>query len=449
MSVKVHFQLYQSFIGILPKVNDGMELNEKFLKYFFYSELAGLYIIAFSMPFMESMKWSGFTLLLLGTAGRVAFQGRSEWCKPNTFEWFLILSFGVTSLSAAVNWPLPSGISGLKDIFSYLLVGWLMSINRYSAEQIKIFLFALIGGVLLGLILSAFDFFGGKNPFLEFKSIPNLNRSVIYLLITIFTMYGILLDNKGNFSAPTKIWVGACLAVALVSLVIMGSRAGIITFVTGMLLLFLSFFSHRRIRIFLIVGFFALVIVSAGLTKYIDIPAVKSRLDKFEYYYQMIKGETSDLSIVNVSNRVRFDYLRMAWAQITQKNNLLLGSGPSTFGYIKVEELDFTPPLLEYKKTWEKPSHAHNEYMNRWVEQGLVGLGLHIAFLLYIGVCLFRHRSKVGRICWLWVACLGIFNITVVAGLFNTVFANEIAWQVMMLLGLFMQKVNLDNRVRR
>lgn len=403
-------------------------------------KFAGICIIAFSMPSIESFKWNGFGLFLFGVIGQMFFQSRIKWRRPISLEYFFILILGVALMSALANWPIPSGITGLKDTFFYLLIGWLVSISPFSDKQIKIFLYFLIAGALLGLILGAIEFFSNRNPFLEFNSIPNLNRSVIYLLITIFTMYGMLIDNSGIFSIKAKILISTALSFSLGGLLFMGSRAGLIAFITGTALFFISFFNHRKIRFFFILGLIILLALLSGLSKYMTMPAVKSRLDKFIHYYQVVINDSpAENSDVSVSNRTRIDYLRVAWAQITQKGHLLLGLGPATFKYIKIEELDITPPLMEYKKSWHKLSHAHNEYLNRLVEQGVLGLGVHLAFLIYLGICLFRHRPQKGRIHWLWVACLGIFNTAVVAGAFNTVFTNEIAWQAMMLIGFFTQ----------
>jgi O-antigen ligase len=224
----------------------------------------------------------------------------------------------------------------------------------------------------------------------------------------------------------------------------MGSRAGVITILTGVMLLFISFLGNRRVIIFLGAVLLTLVLVLAGISKYMNDSFISSRIDKYSYYYQIIKNGSATNSPLTISNRVRWDYIRVAWAQITQNKNILFGSGPGTFGNIKIEELKFASPLLEYKKNWSRPSHAHNEYLNRLVEQGLLGIGMHIFFLIYLGICLFRSRSKTGRVYWQWVACLGFLNTAVVAGLFNTVLTNELAWQAMMLTGIFMQWANLS-----
>jgi O-antigen ligase len=416
-----------------------MELKNHIKTCFLCLELAGLYTLALFMPFSESIKWIGFALFLLGTIGRKVLSDPMKWRKPCTFEWFLIALFIAPLLSTLVNWPLPKGISGIKEIFVYLALGWLMSINHYTDKQMKYFLLSLIAGILIGLSLSAFDLISGQNPYLEFKSIPNLNRSVIYHLMAIFTMAAILLDNSGKFSTKLRIGISVCLVISLTALIIMGSRAGIIAFLTGVVLLFTFFLGQLRVMITLFCGLALLFMLTIGISSYLKIPAVQNRVDKFKYYCELLQDGSAPMSPLTLSNRIRYDYLKVAWAQITQKGNILIGSGPATFKYIKVEELKFDPPLLEYKKCWDTPSHAHNAYLNLWVEQGLIGIGIYIFFLIYMGVVLYRYRLKTGRIHWQWVACLGFLNTAVVAGLFNTVLANESAWQAMMLTGIFIQ----------
>ena len=416
-----------------------MEVKNHIKTCFLCLELAGLYTLALFMPFSESIKWIGFALFLLGTMGRKVLSDPMKWRKPCTFEWFLIALFIAPLLSTLVNWPLPNGISGIKEIFVYLALGWLMSINHYTDKQLKYFLLSLIGGILVGLILSAFDLVSGQNPFLEFKSIPNLNRSVIYHLMAIFTMGAMLLDNSGKFSTKLRIGVGICLVVSLGALIIMGSRAGIIALFMGVVLLFILFLSQLRVMITFFCGVVLLFLLTIGISSYIKIPAVQNRIDIFKYYYKLIKNGSVPTSPVMLSNRIRYDYIRVAWAQITQKGNILFGSGPATFKYINVEALKFNPSLLEYKKNWNTLSHAHNAYLNLWVEQGLGGISIYICFLIYLGVSLYRYRLKTEGIHWQWLACLGFLNTAVVAGLFNTVLANESAWQGMMLTGIYIQ----------
>jgi O-antigen ligase len=307
----------------------------------------------------------------------------------------------------------------------------------------KFFLFSLIGGILVGLSLGFFELFSGRNSILEFHSIPNLNRSVIYHIITIFTMIAILLDSSKKFSTKLRIWVSVCLLAFMIALIVMGSRAGIITFFTGVMLSFILLLGHQRIMLILGSGLIVFVLLMIGISTSMKIPVLQHRVDKFKYYYEVVKNKSTSMSHITISNRVRYDYLRVAWAQVTQKGNMLIGSGPATFGYINVEELKFNPPLLEYKKSWDRPSHAHNAYLNLWVEQGLIGTALYILFFVYLTIYLLKNRLKLGQIHWQWVACLGVLNTAIIAGLFNTVLANESAWQAMMLTGIFIQWTKL------
>ena len=416
-----------------------MEFKKPLKTRFLCLELAGLFTIAIAMPVFESIKWIGFVSFLLGTLGRTVLLDRIKWRKPNTFEWFLIALLIAPLLSTLVNWPLPNGMTGCKEIGVFLALGWLMSINHYTDKQMKYFLLSLVGGILIGLSLSAIDLISGQNPYLEFKSIPNLNRSVIYHLMAIFTMGAVLLDNSGKFSTKLRLGISVCLVVSLSALIIMGSRAGIIALFMGVVLLFILFLSRLRVMITFFCGLVLLFLLTIGISSYIKIPAVQNRIDIFKYYYKLIKNGSVPTSPVMLSNRMRYDYIRVAWAQIAQKGNILFGSGPATFKYINVEKLKFKPPLLEYKKHWNTLSHAHNAYLNLWVEQGLIGIGLYISFLIYMGGILFRYHLKTGQIHWQWVACLGVLNTVVIAGLFNTVLANESAWQAMMLTGIFIQ----------
>ena len=330
-----------------------MEFKNPLKTCFLRLELAGLFTTVIVMPVSESIKWIGFALFLIGTMGRTVLSGRIRWRKPNTFEWFLIAFFIAPLLSTLFNWPLPNGISGIEEISVYLVLGWLMSINHYTDKQMKYFLLSLIAGILIGLSLSAFDLINGQNPFLEFKSIPNLNRSVIYHLMAIFTMGAMLLDNSQKFSTKLRIGVGICLMVSLSALIIMGSRAGVIAFFTGVVLMLILFLGRLRVMITFFCGLILLLLLTIGISSYIKMPTIQNRIDIFKYYYKLIKNGSVLRSPVRLSNRTRYDYMRVAWAQIAQKGNILFGSGPATFKYINLEDLKFNPPLLEYKKNWD------------------------------------------------------------------------------------------------
>ena len=124
-----------------------------------------------------------------------------------------------------------------------------------------------------------------------------------------------------------------------------------------------------------------MVLAVTAINAFFDHPQVQRRIDRFVHYYRIALNPGDLKSAVIESDHVRYDYIRLAVAQLKQKGHVFLGTGPGTFKYIKVDELDFDPPLMAYKVHWNKPTHAHNEYLTRWVERGLVGLGMHLLFL--------------------------------------------------------------------
>jgi O-antigen ligase len=404
-------------------------------------ELFGLYGVAFFLPTMESPKWIVTTLFFLGLLGRRIAENRIGWRKPDRFEYLLISMWIISLASTIVNWPLPNGISGLKDTSLYLAIGWIMYINNYRESQIKFLLFALIGGVMLGLGWGLWDFFTGHNPYLEFKSIPNLNRSAIYHTISIFLMLAVMLGNNYIFTIRSRVAVTGCFLISLACLIIMGSRGSILGFLAGAILLVIMLYKNRRLWITMAIGLIFTAAVIIITVVILDITLVSKKVEKFTHYYHSLRHHDKLESFITPSELDRYDYIRVAWAQITQGGHMLLGTGPETFQYINVDQLKFDKPLMAYNSQWFNPSHAHNEFLTRWVEEGLLGLIVHIIFLGFVARSLFYQRPKDGKAHWAWIACAGFLSVAVVSGLFNSVLTNEMGWLSMMIVGIYMRQV--------
>jgi len=415
-------------------------MKDTVIRRFRQFELFGLYGLAFFLPTMESPKWIVTTLFFLGVLGRRIAENRIGWRKPDRFEYVLISMWFISLASTIANWPLPNGISGLKNTSLYLAIGWLMYINNYKESQIKFLLFALIGGVMLGLAWGLWDFFTGHNNYLEFRSIPNLNRSAIYHTISIFLMLAVMLGNNYEFTTKSRVAVTGCFLISLACLIIMGSRGSILGFVTGAGLLVITLYKNRRVWLTMAIGLTFTVAAIMITVVMLDITLVSKKVEKFTHYYHSLRHHDKLESFITPSELDRYDYIRVAWAQITQGGRMLLGTGPETFQYIQVDRLKFNKPLMAYKSQWYNPSHAHNEFLTRWVEEGLLGLIVHIVFLGFIARSLIYKRPKDGKVHWAWIACAGFLSVAVVSGLFNSVLTNEMGWLSMMIVGLYMQQ---------
>jgi len=407
--------------------------------WFGHAEIFGLYLLAFALPTMESVKWGGLGLYLIATLGRRCLAGRISWRRPHRFEWVLILLTGSALMSTLVNWPLPGGTSGLEKVLTYCLLGWLVYTGGYNQRQILGLLVAITIGILMGLTWSAYDLFNGHNRHLEFHSIPNLNRSTIYHLIAMFIMLGAALDAKSvQFGA--RLFFGGSFAVSIIALMIMGSRATLLGFMAGSIVIGLMLIKKKVTWLWFCLGFIAVIGIMVLAVQVIDKPQLNRGLQRFTHYYQVVRAGGGLQALAGESERVRWDYAKLAWAQITQGGHFLLGTGPGTYKYFDARKLEFDQPLYIFnKKSWTGPTHPHNEFLWRWVEVGLVGLIIHIGFLGFLAVTLYRCRPNSDAISWDWVACVGFVMTAVICGLFNTVLTSEMGWLAMLLVGLTMR----------
>jgi O-antigen ligase len=410
-------------------------MKTKTRKWLVHWEILGLYLLIFALPTMESVKWAGLGLYLFGTLGRRWLGGQISWRRPQGFEWMLLIMIGSALISMLANWPLPNGTSGIEKVLTYCLLGWLIYTGGYSQKQVLGLLVIMTAGVLVGLVWSAHDLFSGQNPFLEFHSIPNLNRSAIYQLIALFMMLGMVLDV--NFrSLPSRLFFGCGFVVSLVALLVMGSRAALLGFMTGSFVLALCLIRKKIIWLWLFLGLAAVFSTMAWVTVLSDNPVLKARMKKFTHYYHDLQSGGGFKATITESERVRWDYAKLAWAQITQGGHFLLGTGPGTYNYIDVGKLDIKKPLYIFKKkSWTGPGHPHNEFLWRWVEIGLIGLVVHLVFLGFLAVTLYRCRPNHHAITWDWVSCVGFLTTALVCGLFNTVLTSEMGWLAMIGVG--------------
>jgi O-antigen ligase len=396
-------------------------------------ELFGLCALAVILPNLESPKFFAFALFAGGALVGWLFRKPLQWKKPDALEWLLIAMWGITLASTLANWPLPNGIKGLRGQTLMLLLFWIMYRRRHPFHQMRWFLYAVVAGVVIGLPWGFWEWRTGMRSEFEFHSAGVVTQSSIYLGITIIVMVSSLLDNASGFTSKTRPIVGLCLLLSLAGLTLMGSRGAILGVLLTVLALSPVFFRHRKFWIAAAASLLLMVMVALGVLLATDSYDLERRLTHLASNVGPNglkldeRGDQNDL--------FRLDHWKVGYAQATQGGHWLLGIGPLNFISVKVDELRFSRPLATYPSIWQKPHHAHNLFLTKWAEEGLLGL---LAFLLFLGAILKRlitRRPRSGRVTWSWVAALGALVLPVVAGFFNCSFANEFAWLSMLLLG--------------
>ena len=402
-------------------------------------ELFGLYALVFSLPIMESPKHFAIVLFSVGALGWRLLQKPIGWRKPDTFEWLLFSMWLVSLASTLANWPMEPGIRGFKNLSCIFFLFWAMYRNTYKESEIRLFLWILIVAVMLGLVYGLFEWKSGIRGQLEFHSAGVVTQSAIYLGISMFLVFGIFLDTVSGFTTRIRVVMAVCLLFCLSCLVIMGSRGSILAVIIAAGLLSLTFLHNKRFRLALGISLAIVVIMIIG--------AYVSTKDSI--LTQRIKHLTSNVSknglkfddISGPNDRLRFDHWMVGYAQATQGGHVLLGIGPRNFPSIKVDQLRFSKPLATYPSVWQVPNHAHNLFLTKWCEEGILGLAAFILFLSYVAFNLVRYRPSPENIHWTWIACLGALTMPIVAGSFNSSFTNEFACLSMILLGIGMGKL--------
>lgn len=402
-------------------------------------ELFGLYALVFSLPIMESPKHFAIVLFSIGALGWRFLQSPIGWRKPDIFEWLLIGMWLISLASTLANWPMEAGIGGFKNISCILFLFWTMYRNTYSEAQIRLAIWILIAAVMIGLVEGLWEWKSGIRGQLEFHSAGVVTQSAIYLGISIFLMFGIFLDNVSGFTTFVRAVMAICLLFSLFCLIIMGSRGSILAVIVATGLLSLQLFRNNRFRLALgiTIAISGIIVIGAHVV-------IKETI-----LIQRIKHLTSNLSksglrLDGLNDRVRVENWLVGYAQATQGGHMLLGIGPRNFPSIKVDRLRFSKPLVTYPSLWQVPNHAHNLFLTKWCEEGILGLTAFILFLSYIAVNLFRYRPRSEKIHWTWIACLGALTIPIVAGSFNSSFTDEFAWLSMILMGIGMGRMTKE-----
>jgi O-antigen ligase len=135
------------------------------------------------------------------------------------------------------------------------------------------------------------------------------------------------------------------------------------------------------------------------------------------------------------SDTLRATMWRLGAVQIVRGDSLWFGVGPRNFPSIDPARLGVERPAA----TAHFPiTHAHNLFLTKAAEEGLVGLA---AFLAMLGVVAYRLGRDwfAGRMRdWQWGAAWGALVVPVVAGSFNTPFYQEHALLAMTWFGLYL-----------
>lgn len=400
----------------------------------------GILLFAFSLPNFESLKYMGLFMMLMGFLGMVVWEKSIVIGKLELIEWLLIAIFLTSVLSTLLNWPLTIGTKGLRHTFCFLTTFWILYKSKPSPKLLIQIAMSLMAGALIGLGWAWYTLFFQKGLSLlstgvvqlPFNLIKSVSRSGGYAASMLFVSVGIIVDDRFKLKSATIVFSIIFLIIISGYILILGGRGNLLgTLVVYVLLLF-PLLHHKKYQFFLMVQ-----TTIAVLCILIIITINPPNIGRFNHL--LSTRFSSKISEMTINDQMRYDHWRIAIAQLKQ-NPSFFGLGPGNFKSIQVKNLNLDPPLLKetIKFIQGGPFHAHNWILTKLVENGIVGCGAFLLFILHITHMLWKKRPihNNNPVNWTWVASFAAVFIACISGLFNSSFTHENGWLTFLLMGI-------------
>jgi len=382
-------------------------------------------ILLLVLPSIEAPKTIALVCFTILAAARFLVDRSAPSGATDPLEWSLLAVLLASAISTAVNWPIANGLKGLVDTAMYVSGCWCVYRSGWSDRRRTLIAVMIATGVILGLVRGAIDVATGRHHDLQFHSAGVVTQSSIYLGMAVVMVGGILVTSSAadrQLSAGQRFAWSAVALLMVAALVLMASRGAIL----AVMLTWLFVLAAVR-RPGPIVATFAASAILA-----LAVYATYDRLDHTRL------GEKISQSLAafrtGTDDVVRPAMWRIGVERVAQGDSFIFGIGPRNFSAIDLSTLSIKLPA---DVSGQKLNHAHNLFLNKLVEEGVVGLAAFLSLLGVVAWRLAQDRREQRPVEWTWCAALGAVVVPVVAGSFNTPWYQEHALLAMILIGLY------------
>jgi O-antigen ligase len=360
--------------------------------------------------------------LLLAVIVRLPLRAAALLRQFDAFDWSLVALALAALLSSLFGLP-STGHQGLAEALSHLVVFVAIRQGGYNIAQLRRLGLALVAGaVIAGMLALRAYVVDGVWP-ISLPAVTGSIRSSLYVGIALALAVGLTLDARGGqrwLLLAGTLFLGAVLLS-------MTSRAVILT---AVVVLAMAMIARYRARTLLPLAAVA-VIAAIG---YLAMPEsfIKDRVDqKAKEMTELVSSGT-----VSDNDQFRVDHWRIALAWIRTGDHWLFGVGPRNFRSIDTGKLHFDPPLRFPAETRE-PVHAHNMYLTKYIEEGVVGLTAMLALFALVAWRLFMD-ARSGNVDWPWWGAFGGLLLPCVNGLVGSPWFREYALLAVMSFALYL-----------
>lgn len=391
-------------------------------------EVLGLYGMIFFLPFLKVPKNISLVVFILAALGVRVIYSRISWRRPDTFELLLIFFALTAAVSTILNWPFEKGISGFKDSAIIATVGLIIYSSRLSHRQIKTIAWLFLSGVTIGLSVGFYEYYIGVNPYFEFRRMMVAETSTITSIALAITI-GMVLDTTSTIGFKEKIISCLLGLVFFLCLILMGNRSGLFGIMAFFFCVFLM--NIKNIK------FYIVIIALASLAS-ISLALMSDKLMPRINHIFSTKIELGSTLKFNSNDSYRFQHWQLSIAQHELGEKKFFGIGPRNFKSIDIELLNKKSDSLNMQDF--EHLHAHNMYLTKLAEEGLMGL---LSLLLLLGFILKKllfDYKKHGPINWETISGWGALIIPMTAGIFYSPYYRETALVSILFMTLFLYR---------
>lgn len=391
-------------------------------------ETALLVALCLFLPLLEAPKnvlWLAYLATwLVNRARQRDFGGRWDLWDTLIAAWiasaFLVAAFAGLDDS---EWR------GAADLLRYGSVLWLVKRGRYSVQQVRLVLGALVVSTVIGVVVGYARIWTGigKSGTLQLHSVGHVNHTAIYLAIMLGVCVAWLFARWRAWRAGKRAVALAVTALVFVSLVVTASRGAIAVGLALLVLLSAAWWPRWRAP-FAVTG--GVVVLAVGL-------AIAGGAEV------VIKHEQN----VGTQNVLSFRDGIWRAAVAAWQNHPWFGVGMSNYGRI-------TPGILQNWLTqdgrqydpgrYSYNAHAHSLYFNTLAERGVIGSAALAAILIAWFVALLRYAPSrdADDYDWIaWASAAAAWIVTIAAGTVNTTLHHEHGLLAALLLGLWLSRL--------
>jgi len=343
--------------------------------------LISLVAFLFLLPIGEAPKNLAFAVFLM-MWGFYAYKGQYLQLKITAWDkWIALLLLMVViptifSELKGVEW------SEVTDLLKILIFVYMVSKIKITHREANILVFYLVVSTVIASIYAIYDsIFLKKGVGLWLLSIGSENTSAVYLSAMALISASYLLYKWQDLNAYYRIFYAVSSLILLIALYLTGSRAGVGSFLIGMIFVMLGMFVRNK-KIFLAsLGVLSAVVISSVL------------FESSVYVEQVEEVKANEFLPIRIE--------LWKYAYVAGMENPFFGLGTGNYESVTNQEIaewaqeQGRGDLFDAENMhWH--SHAHNIYVQAFVDRGLMGvIGLLLfLFLWFISMIIAWIKSR-------------------------------------------------------